>query len=59
MNTDCSKCGAPMPVVPKANPASGIMSALKFVLTGFVCQKCGKANHLERRKGFKQWSDNQ
>jgi len=44
MNTDCSKCKAPMPKLSTATPL-GVM-----IITSYRCPKCGHWNNLKRRK---------
>ena len=59
MKTDCSKCGSLIPVVTKGSHDQGVMGRVKFIMTGYVCKTCGKSNDLKRRKGFKEWADQQ
>lgn len=44
MNTDCRKCKAPMPPVP------GERRTEAFVVTAYLCAKCGHWNDLKRRE---------
>lgn len=51
MNTDCSKCKAPMPELPKPNSRDPI-SLMSFKITAYLCKQCGHWNNLKRRKGW-------
>lgn len=44
-NTDCRKCGAPMP-----EPKCKDRYAGSFTVTSFRCPQCGHVNNLKRRK---------
>lgn len=52
MNTNCSKCGAPMPPTPKPTVDSPLNFA-RFIITAYRCEQCGHWNDLKRRKGWK------
>ncbi len=50
MNTDCKKCGAPMPDPPAMR--AGFLAT--FVTTAYRCRHCDHVNDLTRRKGWKE-----
>ena len=49
VNTDCSKCKAPMPEIPPPKGATPLDMAAMTV-TAYRCYKCGHWNDLNRRK---------
>lgn len=52
MNTNCTKCKAPMPPIPKSKGISPL-DLMAMTLTGYRCSVCDHWNDLKRRKGFK------
>ncbi len=53
-DTDCRKCGATMPPVPKqGNTWPGVT----FKITGYACRHCGHWNDLKRRKKKRALAD--
>lgn len=49
VNTDCSKCKAPMPPPPKPIGCSPI-EMMPMTITAYLCPECGHVNDLKRRK---------
>jgi len=57
LNTDCLKCGMPMPQIPPA-PSDHPIYRFRFIPTGFLCPKCGHFNDLKGRNGWKEFKEN-
>lgn len=51
MNTNCSKCKAPMPA-PKPIRDASPFGRMPLRITGYRCDKCGQWNNLKTRKGW-------
>ncbi len=51
MNTNCTKCRAPMPPDPPGMERMHVC----WRSTGFRCKQCGHWNDLKRRKGHAEW----
>lgn len=51
-DTDCRKCGSPMPK-PMSKSKSPIYQ-IPMKITAYVCQKCGHVNDLTARKANKR-----
>jgi hypothetical protein len=56
MNTDCKKCGTPMPMPPKGQNANPIYGG-SFLVTKYLCRVCGHWNDLTRRNGFMEYKN--
>ena len=52
LNTDCTKCKAPMPTAVKAR--HGLLSNMPMLTTAYVCPACDHYNDLTRRKGWRE-----
>lgn len=50
MNTDCTKCRAPMCVAPATDTFLG-----RGITTGYRCKGCDHWNDFKRRKGYEEW----
>lgn len=55
LNTDCSKCGAKMTLMPAMRSTTTIeIMASRMTITGYLCKACDHWNNLKRRKGWKK-----